>query len=280
MARKSKPIRSDIAWSTRDKIVVRGKDLPEEIIGHLNLGDFAFLQLTGQTPNAGQSRMFNAILVTLAEHGITPSAIVARMTYFGAPEAMQAAVAAGLCGLGSVFVGSTEGATRMLYDALPGGKSANDVATSSEGIVAKFHSRGEIIPGLGHPLHKSVDPRTVRLFALAGECGLAGPYVELMQAIAAAAKRRSGKSLPINATGAIGAICCELGFPWQVVRGFGVMARAIGLVGHIMEEVERPMAPEIWLRIEEEASSHLRPKPEGEEPANGDTKSASSHIST
>src|SRR3954470_20324359 len=119
MARKSKPIRSDIAWSTPERIVVRNKSLPDDIIGHLNLGDFAYLQLTGRTPSAAQSRMFNAILVTLVEHGITPSAIVARLTYLGAPEAMQAAVAAGLCGLGTVFVGSMEGAARMLYETMP-----------------------------------------------------------------------------------------------------------------------------------------------------------------
>src|SRR5687768_10303110 len=111
-----KPIRSDIAWSNRERIVVRGKDLPGEIIGHLNLGDMAFLELTGRAPSAKESKVFNAMVVTLVEHGVTPSALVARLTYLGAPEAMQAAVAAGLCGLGSVFVGSTEGVAKMLSE--------------------------------------------------------------------------------------------------------------------------------------------------------------------
>lgn len=257
MTRKANPIRSDIAWSTSDKIVVRGKSLPDEIIGHLDFGDFAYLQLTGNTPSAAHSRMFNAILVTLAEHGITPSAIVARMTYLGAPEAMQAAIAAGLCGLGTVFVGSMEGAARMLYESMPA-NSPRDLPAAARTIVAGFRERRAIIPGLGHPIHKPVDPRTIRLFALAQEVGIAGDYIKLMREVAAEAERASGKSLPINATGAIGAICCELGFKWQVIRGFGVMARAVGLVGHLMEETERPMAGEIWLRIEEEASAHLR----------------------
>jgi citrate synthase len=111
---------------------------------------------------------------------------------------------------------------------------------------------------VGHPIHKPVDPRAPRLFQVAEECGLNGGYCTLMRLIAREAERLSGKSLPVNATGAIGALCCELGFPWKVVRGFGVMARAVGLVGHIMEEAERPIANEVWLRTEEEASRHVR----------------------
>ncbi|MDE1184783.1 citryl-CoA lyase [Paraburkholderia sp.] len=262
MPRSPKPIiRSDIAYSTPERISVRGKDLPNEVLGHMNLGDFAYLQLTGKAATPQQSAMFNAILITLVEHGMTPSAIAARMTYAGAPESLQAAVAAGLCGLGSVFVGSMEGACRMLYEAMPAeatGRDDVDFDAIARATVASYRERGVALSGLGHPLHKPVDPRTPRLFELAAQNGMSGPYVKLMQSIGAEAERVTGKSLPINATGAIGAICCEFGFPWRIVRGFGVMARAIGLVGHIMEEAERPMAVEIWQRIEDEASAHLR----------------------
>ncbi|MDR3101227.1 MAG: citryl-CoA lyase [Paraburkholderia sp.] len=259
MARQPKPlVRSDIAYSTPDRIVVRGKSLPDEVLGHMNLGDFAFLQLTGKTATPQQSAMFNAIVITLVEHGMTPSAIAARMTYAGAPESLQAAVAAGLCGLGSVFVGSMEGACRMLSEALPYGTHCDDLEKLAVDTVAAWRARGTPIPGLGHPLHKPIDPRTPRLFELAAQNGLSGDYVKLMQLIGAEAARVSGKPLPINATGAIGAICCEFGFPWRIVRGFGVMARAIGLVGHLLEEGERPMSYELWQRVEDEASAHLR----------------------
>ncbi len=259
MARKQKEIRSDIAWSTPDRIEVRGKSLPDEILGRLNLGDMAFLQLTGRMPTPQQSIVFNAIVVTLVEHGITPSALAARLTYAGAPESLQAAVAAGLCGLGSVFVGSMEGTAKMLGEALPGDAPDTDLGPLAARVVADHKAAGRIVPGLGHPLHKPVDPRTPRLFALAAENGFGGRYIALMQAICAEAERVSGKSLPINATGATGAICCEMGFPWKIVRGFGVMARAIGLVGHILEESENPMAVEIWQRVEDEATRHIRP---------------------
>ena len=159
MTRKAKPIRSDIAWSTPDRIEVHGKSLPDEILGHLNLGDMAFLQIVGRMPTQQESNVFNAIAVTLVEHGITPSALVARLTYAGAPESLQAAVAAGLCGLGSVFVGSTEGTAKMLYEALPPGTKGADLERIACDTVAAFRARGQIIPGLGHPLHKPVDPR-------------------------------------------------------------------------------------------------------------------------
>jgi citrate synthase len=243
MTKARKPIRSDLAWSTADRIVVRGKDLPGEILGKLNLGDMAFLELTGRTPEARESKLFNAMVVTLVEHGLTPSALAARLTYLGAPEAMQAAVAAGLCGLGSVFVGSTEGCAKLLSEAVARGDDAKKIVAENKRI-----------PGLGHPLHKPVDPRAVRLFEIARETGYYGKFCELIEAVGKV------KGLPVNATGAIGALACELGFDWKVCRGLGVMARAVGLVGHLLEESQQPIAEEIWVRVDEEASAHLKPK--------------------
>jgi citrate synthase len=230
------PIKSDLGWSTRERIVVRGKDLPGEILGTLNLGDMAFLELTGRVPNPRESRLFNAMAVTLVEHGITPSALAARMTYLGAPEAMQAAVAAGLCGLGSVFVGSMEGAAKMLSS----GRTAQEIVAETKRI-----------PGLGHHLHKPVDPRAARLFELARETGFYGNYCHRMEEIAKL------KNLTLNATGAIGALACELGLDWRAVRGIGVMARAVGLVGHLLEESRQPMAEAVWHQVEAQATQHI-----------------------
>ena len=231
-------IRSDLGWSTRERITVRGKDLPREILGTLNLGDMAWFELTGSFPDEKQSRLFNAMAVTLVEHGVTPSALAARLTYLGAPEAMQAAVAAGLCGLGSVFVGSMEGCAKLLSE----GKTAKQIVAENKRI-----------PGLGHPLHKPVDPRTVRLFEIARETGYHGRYCRLMEEIAEL------KKLTLNATGAIGALACELGLDWRAVRGIGVMARAVGLVGHLLEESRQPMAEAVWHQIEDQACRHLKP---------------------
>jgi citrate synthase len=255
----TKRLKSDLGWSTADRIVVRGHDLADELLGKVSLGDVAFLELKGRLPTPQESIVFNAITVTLVEHGMTPSAIAARLTYFGAPEALQGAVAAGLLGIGDRFGGSAEDAARMLQEGLQNAEPDADLRVMAKQIVGEHREAKRFIGGLGHPVHKQVDPRTPKLFALAAENGFSGRYVELMQLIGAEATLSYGRELPVNATGAIGAIASELEISWRVCRGLAVMARAIGLVAHIQEEMEEPLAPEIWSRIEEESSSHIRP---------------------
>ena len=250
-------LRSDIAYSTADRIVVRGHDLVS-LIGTVPLGDFAFLELRGRLPTPSESVVFNAIAVTLVEHGLTPSAIAARLTYLGAPESVQGAVAAGLLGLGARYGGTVEEVARVLQEGIagsPGGASLREVARE---IVTRHRERRQLIPGLGHPTHKGVDPRVPRLFRVAGDNGYGGRHVQLIQLVAEEAETALSRELPVNATGAIGAIASELEIPWQVCRGLAVMARAIGLVAHLDEERREPLAAEIWNRVDEEASEHLR----------------------
>jgi len=205
--------------------------------------------------------MFNAMMVILVEHGITPSSLATRMTYCGAPEAVQAAVAAGLLGLGSVFVGSLDNAARMLQEAIPDRDNPpRDLQALAADIVTRRRKEKQLIPGVGHPFHKPVDPRTTALLQVAKETGYYGPYAELMTAIGAEAERQTGKVLPVNVTAAMAAVASQMGVPWQVCRGLAVAARAIGLVGHIIEEMRQPMADELYLRIEHEASAHMLPK--------------------
>ncbi len=258
MSAKRKKLRSDLAWSTTDRIVVRGHDLVDELIGKVSLGDIAFLELKGRLPTRKESAVFNAISVTLVEHGMTPSAIAARLTYFGAPESLQAAVAAGLLGMGNRFGGSVEEAARTLQEAIEVSGPKASLRGLARQIVVTYKNMKQPIAGLGHPVHKPVDPRTAKLFAVADANGFSGKYVKLMQLISDEAGRSYGKKLPVNATGAIGAIASELEIPWQVCRGLAVMARAIGLVAHIQEELQEPLAGEIWNRVEAESSEHQR----------------------
>lgn len=253
-----KPIRSDMGWSTADRIVVQGMDFPTQILGKVNLGDMAWLEIKGVPPNPQQSAVFNAMLVTLVEHGMTPMAIATRLTYLGAPESLQSAVAAGLCGMGTTFAGTAEGAARIIQDALRKPGACGDLESIAHQIVAEHLGEKRPIPGIGHPLHKPIDPRTPRLFDIARDNGLSGNCVELIRLISQAAERATGKSLPVNATGAIGALASELEIDWRLCRGIAVIGRAVGLVGHIAEELRNPIALGILDRIEEETSAHHR----------------------
>ena len=247
-------MRSELGYSTRERIYVQGRDLCDELLGHIDLGAMAYLELTGRMPQPNEARMFNALAITLVEHGITPSSIAARMTYVGAPEALQGAVAAGLCGLGTVFAGTAEGAAKMLIEALADPDDARTPDQRADAVVARSAAEGWTIPGIGHPIHRPVDPRTVRLFAIAQETGFNGRYVEMMLAIHRSVERQKGRPITLNATGAMGALCCEMGLPVEACRGIAVFARAIGLVGHILEEIRSPMAIALWQKVEHEVS--------------------------
>jgi citrate synthase len=231
---RQRRLRSRLGRSTADTIVVRGYDLAKDLIGKVSLGDVAFLELKGRLPSKQESVMFNAIGVTLVEHGMTPSTIAAR-----------------LLGMGDRFGGSIEQAARMLQEA-PADGDRREVARE---IVADYRRRKETIPGLGHPVHRSADPRTTRLFELAAENGFSGRHVKLIELIAGKATAVYGRDLPVNATGAIAAIASEMEFAWRITRGLAVMARAIGLVAHLQEEMDEPMAAEIWSRTDAEAGS-------------------------
>jgi citrate synthase len=251
---KSRPLVSELGWSTRTRIVSYGHDLPGELLGEVNLGGMGFLGLTGRIPTQSEDRVFNSLLVALVEHGQTPSAIVARLTYLGAPDAIQGAVAAGLLGLGSVFVGTIEGAAQLVQEGLAGQGPTADLDDIAEGIVANLFERKVIVPGVGHPKHKPADPRAARLFAIAREEGVYGRHCELFEKIADKAAAVYERPLPINATGAIGAIVSDLGMPWTITRGLGVMSRAVGLVAHLLEERANPIAGEIWARVDNEVT--------------------------
>jgi citrate synthase len=254
--RKDKPLRSEMGWSSRDRITVRGFDLTKDLLGKIDLGAMAWLEITGRLPDAREAEVFNALLVTLVEHGMTPQAISTRLISICAPEAMQGAVAAGLLGVGSVFAGGSEEIARVLQAALADQPADADLAAIAQAIVEDYAARKAPVPGIGHPLHKPIDPRTPVLFAIAEKNGYRGRYVALLEAICAAAEKRLGRNLPINATGAVGAILSELGFPWRICRGVAIIGRAVGLVGHIAEEMRNPLGHEIYQRIEHEVTEN------------------------
>jgi citrate synthase len=258
-ANQSEWLYTEIGHSTADAITVRGRDLSKELMGRASFADVAFLLASGRSPTDDESTLFNAVLVSLAEHGLTPTALSARLTYTGAPESVQGAIAAGLLGAGSVFLGPVEDTSRFLdeiLEARPEGTPLDDDALkkSADEAVATALKAGRRIPGLGHPVHKDTDPRTPRLYRLAEETGFLGPHMKLLDAVAAAHRAATGKALPVNGAGAAGAALADLGFAPAVARGFALLARTAGLIGHLAEESERPLGMPLWQEIDRRAA--------------------------
>lgn len=253
-------VRSDICWSDETSVTVLGRDLCQDLIGKVDLGSFAFLLLTTRTPTEAEGALFNAALVSLVEHGITPNAMATRLTYLGAPESLQSAVAAGLLGLGTRFVGTIEGAARYVTEGVANlGLDAGDDAVRAEAarIVAGIRERGEHVPGIGHPIHKPVDPRAEALFEVAKQHGFPSVHTRLTRAVSAEASTVYKRQLPVNVTGAIGTAVALLDVDWRIARGLGVIARTIGLVGHLREELDQPMANTLWRTTDDAATRHI-----------------------
>jgi citrate synthase len=257
---------TSIGAATVDSITIMGRDLPTQLMGHLSFTDLAFLLATTREPTAEESTLFNAVLVSLTDHGLTPIAIAARLTYLGAPDALQGTIAAGLLGAGSVFLGPTADTARFLSeiaDGQPADADDDALGAAAAAAVDAALERGERIPGIGHPIHKQADPRVRRLYDLATSLNLVGIHLRILQLLPELAGERTGKpALPVNGAGAGGAALADIGIPVELIRGFSLLARTAGLVGHIREELERPLAPALMLAIHE----HTRYVPPRDQP--------------
>ena len=256
MSSQTPPItfRTGIGASEADSILLLGHDLATELLGKISFGELAYWLLTNRRPSEGQRAMFEVVLVALADHGFTPTAIATRVTLLSAPESVQGALAAGLLGGGSRFLGVTEDAAVFLdsvissLDALPVDDTGWD-AVALEAVAAQ-RAGGRFVPGLGHPVHKQGDPRTPVLFALAREHGEYGPHLALFEAVGRVHAGVLGRSLPLNGAGVCGAVLADIAIPLGIVRGVALLARCAGLLGHIAEEQRDPIAMDIYTTVD------------------------------
>src|SRR5207302_1874494 len=249
-----------IGTSDATSIHLLGHDLAGELMGHIGFGELALWLATQQRPTPQQVRVFEAVLVSLADHGFTPTAIAARLTLYSAPDALQGAMAAGLLGGGSRFLGVTEDTGRFLAGVLAtvsGQFPATDEQWDelARRAVAEQRAAGRFVPGFGHPVHKTVDPRTAVIIELAEREGLRGPHLRLFEAIGRVHAEVLGRTLPLNGAGVAGAALADIGLPPELLRGVALLARAAGLLGDIAAEVRSPVAPVVYSAIDRNAGS-------------------------
>ncbi len=252
---------TSLGTSTAEEISLLGQSLAGDLMGRVGFGELAFWLVALRRPTPGETRVFEAVLVALADHGFTPTAIAARLTYLSAPDSLQGALAAGLLGGGSRFLGVTEDCGGYLHAVLE--EHGDDVPADPEDTAAwdalaleavrRTREQGAYVPGLGHPVHKVEDPRTPRLIEIAEEEGLRGPHLRLFEAIGRTHEEVLGRRLPLNGAGVCGAALADLGLPVELLRGFALLARAAGLLGQLAEERRRPIGMDAYLTVDRNA---------------------------
>jgi citrate synthase len=249
---------TSLGTSDADHIGLLGQDLAQDLMGKVGFGELAYWLVAMRRPTPGELRVFEAVLVALADHGFTPTAIAARVTLLSAPDSIQGALAAGLLGGGSRFLGVTEDAGQFLARAIAAHGTA--LPTTSAGwdelataTISAQRARGQFVPGLGHPVHKQVDPRTPVLFAIAEEEGLKGPHLSLFEAIGRMSGPVLGRALPLNGAGVCGAALADIGLPPALLRGFALLARCAGLLGQLAEELRTPIGMDVYRLVDRNA---------------------------
>jgi citrate synthase len=214
MARDERPV-SRIGRAYPDRIEVRGRDLTGELMGRLTFTEYFHLLLTGREPTDDERFFLDLLLVSIAEHGLMPANVAARMTLAADPGSLHGAVAAGILGAGAI------------------------------------HASGGRVPGFGHPVHRPLDPRAERILELADARGVSGPHVALARRLRDAVAETWGKPLTMNVAMPIAAVLLDLGFSSAVVKAVPILGRTAGLLAHLAEEREQPLGFLLAARAEE-----------------------------
>lgn len=238
---KPGPAKSAICRAEPDRIVVRGRDLTGDLMGRLTFTEYFYLLMTGREPNEKQRFFLDLLLVSIAEHGLTPTAQAARMTYDAAPDSLQGAVAAGILGCGTVVLGTADLCGKVLVEAQKRVDAGATPAAAAASLASEMRARREKMPGFGHPVHTSLDPRSERILALADREGAAGRHIALARAFAPAVAVAWGRPLPMNVSMPIAACLLDLDFPAAMIKAIPLLARTAGLLAHIAEEEQRPI---------------------------------------
>jgi citrate synthase len=251
---------SHISQAYPDRVEVRGRDLCGDLMGRLSFTEYFHLLLTGREPTEDQRYFLDLLLVAIAEHGMMPTNVAARMTLAADPGSLQGAVAAGILGCGPVILGTSESCARLLEEAQERVASGGEPAAVATDVAREVHASGVRLPGFGHPIHRPLDPRAERILQLADERDVSGPHVLLARRLRDAAAEVWDRPLTMNVAMPIAAVMLDLGFPSATVKAVPILARTAGLLAHLAEEQQNPLGFFIAGKAEEAIEYERRPE--------------------
>ena len=251
---------SRISQAYPDRVEVRGRDLCGDLMGRLSFTEYFDLLLTGREPTEDQRYFLDLLLIAVAEHGMMPTNVAARMTLAADPGSLQGAVAAGILGCGPVILGTAESCARLLEAAQEQVLAGGDRAAIAEDMARAIHASGDKVPGFGHPVHRPLDPRAERILELADARGVSGPHVLLARHLRDAVAEVWGRPLTMNVSMPIAAVMLDLGFATAIVKAVPLLARTAGLLAHLAEEQQHPVGFFMAERAEEAIGYERQPE--------------------
>ena len=221
-----------------NKLLLRGYRI-DELMGNITFAQAVFLAIKGELPSEKEARMIDAMLVSSIDHGVTPPSCLSARTIASAGSPLNAALAGGILAISKHHGGAIEDSMKVIQEAVRRKREMNKTEEEMAHIIlTEYKEKNKRLPGFGHRIHTK-DPRTIKLFQIASDLGIAGEYVGMAKALEDAMEQSSGKRLPINVDGAIGALLCEMQFPSELANAFFILARIPGLVAHVYEEQTR-----------------------------------------
>jgi citrate synthase len=226
-----------------DRVEIRGRDLAGDLMGRVTFTEHFHLLLTGREPTDDERFFLDLLLVAIAEHGLMPSNVAARLTLAADPDSLHGAVAAGILGAGPVLLGTAESCAVLLEQAQLQVRKGGAPARVAEEAACAIRAAGEKVPGFGHPIHRPVDPRAERILELADERGVGGAHVLLARCFRAAVANLWEHPLPMNVSMPIAAVLLDLGYPSSAVKAVPILARTAGLLAHLVDERDHPLGP-------------------------------------
>jgi citrate synthase len=234
---------TNIGRAYADRVEVRGRDLTGDLMGRLSFTEYFHLLLTGREPTDEERFFLDVLLVAIAEHGLMPSNVAARLTLAADPESLHGAVAAGILGAGPVLLGTSESCARLLEQAQEQVQAGGEPAGVATRMARAIRAAGDKVPGFGHPVHRPLDPRAERILELANARGVSAAHVQLAWCFRDAVADVWRRPLPMNVSMPIAAVLLDLGYAASMVKAVPILARTAGLLAHLAEEREHPIGP-------------------------------------
>jgi citrate synthase len=252
------------------RILIRGYDVGD-LIRNASGSEAAFLALTGRRPSGRELRLFDALLCTCVDHGLVNTLAVAGRYVMSGSASLPAAMAAG-----ALCFGPYTGTANLTADLLRELVEAGGEVPGDETIDAALRSRREAkvpIPGLGHPVHRELDPRTVAAREVAEREGFIGPNVVLLDRVHARAAAIVGRELVLNVDGLMGALLLEMEFGSEEILAVNIILAMPGIAAHAIEEARR--GRRLRYPLDHEASYRLPAEPRHWDEAEADSQTPS-----